>query len=110
MGQLQLDVAIERLAEEHRVHVTAGAPRVEERTTLTKTVQRELRHIRQRGGPGQYAHIVVEVGPAPRGSGLVFEDRTKGGVIPRAFAKAVEAGVRGAMSEGLLGGHPVVDV
>jgi elongation factor G len=110
MGQLHLDVAIERLATEHRVHVTAGQPLVAYRTTLTKTVQRELRHIRQKGGPGQYAVIVVEVGPAPRGAGLVFEDKTKGGVIPKSYAKAVEAGVRGAMSEGLLGGHTVVDV
>jgi elongation factor G len=90
--------------------VTAGEPLVAYRTTLTKTVQRELRHVRQKGGPGQYAVVVVEVGPAPRGSGLVFEDKTKGGVIPKSFVKAVEAGVRGAMSEGLLGGHPVVDV
>jgi elongation factor G len=110
MGQLHLDVAIERLASEHRVHVRAGAPRVAYRTTLTRTVQRDYRHVRQRGGPGQFAHVVIEVGPAPAGTGLVFEDRTKGGVVPRAFIKAVEAGVRGAMSEGLLGGHPVVDV
>lgn len=110
MGQLHLDVAIERLATEHRVHVTAGEPKVAYRTTLGRVVQREYRHVRQRGGPGQFAHVVIEVGPAPRGAGLVFEDRTKGGVIPKPFAKAVEAGVRGAMSEGLLGGHPVVDV
>jgi elongation factor G len=110
MGQLHLDVAIERLASEHRVHVTAGAPRVAYRTTVTRSVQHEYRHVRQRGGPGQFAHVVIEIGPAPRGSGLVFEDRTKGGVIPKPFVKAVEAGVRGAMSEGLLGGHPVVDV
>lgn len=110
MGQLHLDVALERLASEHRVHVRAGAPRVAYRTTLTRTVKRDYRHVRQRGGPGQFAHVVIEVGPAPAGAGLVFEDRTKGGVVPRPFVKAVEAGVRGAMSEGLLGGHPVVDV
>lgn len=110
MGQLHLDVAIERLASEHRVHVRAGSPRVAYRTTLTRTVQRDYRHVRQRGGPGQFAHVVIEAGPAQPGSGLVFEDRTKGGVIPRAFIKAVEAGVRGAMSEGLLGGHPAVDI
>jgi elongation factor G len=110
MGQLHLDVAIELLASEHRVHVTAGAPRVAYRTTLTRTVQRDYRYVRQRGGPGQFAHVVIEVAPAPRGSGLVFEDRTKGGVIPKPFVKAVEAGVRGAMGEGLLGGHAVVDV
>jgi elongation factor G len=110
MGQLHLDVAIERLASEHRVHVRAGAPRVAYRTTLTRSVQRDFTHKRQRGGIGQFAHVVIEVGPAPAGKGLVFEDRTKGGVVPRPFVKAVEAGVRGAMSEGLLGGHPVVDV
>ena len=110
MGQLHLDVAIERLAQEHRVHVTAGAPLVAYRTTLTKTVRHEYRHVRQSGGPGQFAHVVIEVGPASRDSGLVFEDKTRGGVIPKSFVKAVEAGVRGAMSDGLLGGHPVVDV
>jgi len=110
MGQLHLDIAVERLATEHGLAVVTGAPRVAYRSTLTRTVRRELRHVKQSGGPGQYAHVVVEIGPAPPGAGLVFEDRVRGGSIPRAFVPAVERGVRAAMADGLLGGHPVVDV
>ncbi len=110
MGQLHLDIAVERLAGEHGVRVNTGRPRVAYRTTLLGVARRELRHVKQSGGPGQFAVIELEVGPAPRGAGLVFEDRSRGGVVPRPFAQAVERGVRAAMSDGLLGGHLVVDV
>jgi len=110
MGQLHLDVAVERLASEHNVHVTIGQPRVAFRATITRPVSREYRHVKQSGGPGQFAVITLELAPAPRGSGLVFEDRIKGGVIPRPFIKAVEAGVRAAMNDGLHDGHPMTDV
>jgi len=110
MGQLHLDIAVERLAREHGVDVITGRPLVAFRTTLGRTVQRELRHVKQSGGPGQYAHVVIEVGPASRGAGLIFEDRIRGGSIPRGYVAAVAAGVREAMSDGLCGGHPVVDV
>ncbi len=110
MGQLHLDVAVERLASEHGLVVTTGQPRVAYRTTVTRTARHELRYSKQTGGPGQFAHVVLEVEPAAPGAGLVFEDRIKGGAIPRPLIKAVEAGVRGAMQDGLLGGHPVVDV
>ena len=110
MGQLHLEIAVERLAGEHGVRVTTGRPRVAYRTTLGATATRELRHVKQSGGPGQFAHVVLEVGPAPRGAGLVFADRTRGGVVPRPFVQGVERGVREALAAGLLGGHPVVDV
>jgi elongation factor G len=110
MGQLHLEIAAERLATEHRVVVTMGRPRVAYRTSLSQTVRHELRHVRQRGGPGQWAHIVLELGPGEAGSGVTFEDRTRGGVIPREYVRGVEAGVREAAGAGLLGGHPVVDV
>ena len=110
MGQLHLDIAVERLAGEHGVHVATGRPRVAYKSTLGARVRREYRHVKQGGGPGQYAHVVIDVGPAPRGAGLVFEDATRGGVISRLFARGVERGVRDAMGDGLLGGHPVVDV
>jgi elongation factor G len=110
MGQLHLDIAVERLADEHKLVVLTGQPRVAYRTTLTRTARHELRYSKQTGGPGQFAQVLIEVGPAAPGSGLVFEDRIKGGAIPKPFIKAVEAGVRGAMADGLLGGHPVVDV
>jgi elongation factor G len=110
MGQLHLDIAVERLALEHRVHVTTGKPLVAYRTTLGKQARVEYRHDKQSGGPGEWAHIVLELGPAERGAGLVFEDRIRGGAILREHVKGVESGIRAAMSDGLLGGHPVVDV
>ncbi len=110
MGQLHLDIAVERLATEHGVFVTSGRPSVAYRTTLGRTVRRDHRHVKQSGGPGQFAHVVLEVGPAPAGTGFEFVDRVRGGAIPRPFIRAVEDGVREAMADGLLGGHPVVDV
>ena len=110
MGQLHLDIAVERLAIEHRVNVMVGKPHVAYRTTLARAARIEYRHVKQSGGPGQWAHVVLEVGPAERGAGLVFEDRIRGGAILREYVRGVEAGVRAAMADGLLGGHPVVDV
>jgi len=110
MGQLHLEIAIERLATEHHVAVVSGRPLVAYRTTLSRTHRIDYRHVKRTGGPGQFAHVVLEVGPAERGAGIVFEDRIKGGAIPREFIRGVEAGVRAAAAEGLLGGHPVVDV
>jgi elongation factor G len=110
MGQLHLEIAVEKLARDHAVTVTAGRPSVAYRTTLGRTVRHEVRHVKQSGGPGQFAHVVLELGPAARGAGLVFEDRVRGGAIPRAFVRAVEAGIRAAMADGLVGGHPTVDV
>ncbi|HWU88644.1 MAG TPA: elongation factor G, partial [Kofleriaceae bacterium] len=96
MGQLHLEIAVERLATEHRVEVTTGRPLVAYRSTLRRTVRREYRHVKQSGGPGQWAHVVLEVGPAERGAGVVFEDRIRGGAIPREYIRGVEAGVRAA--------------
>ena len=110
MGQLHLDIAVERLALEHGVEVTAGRPLVAYRSTVRRVVRRELRHVKQSGGPGQFAQVVLEVGPALRGTGFAFEDRIRGGAIPREYVRGVERGVREAMEHGLLGGHPVVDV
>jgi elongation factor G len=110
MGQLHLEIAVERLATEHNVEVSTGAPKVAYRATLRRKVRRDYKHVKQSGGPGQWAHIVLEIGPAERGAGLVFEDRTKGGVVLREYVAGVEKGIREAMSRGLLGGHPVVDV
>jgi elongation factor G len=110
MGQLHLEVAVERLKTEHRVAVSTGQPLVAYRSTVRRAVRRELRHVKQVGGPGQWAHVVLEVGPAERGAGVVFEDRIRGGAIPREYIRGVEAGVREAAANGVLDGHPVVDV
>jgi elongation factor G len=110
MGQLHLEIAVERLATEHRVMVNTGKPLVAYHSTLRKSVRTDYRHVKQGGGPGQWAHVVLEVGPTPRGTGFVFEDRIKGGAINREYIRGVERGVRDAMENGLLGGHRVVDV
>jgi elongation factor G len=109
MGQLHLEISAERLATEHRVAVTMGRPLVAYRTTVRRVVRRELRHVKQDGGPGQWAHVVIEVGPAARGAGVVFEDRIRGGAIPREYIRGVEAGVRAAASAG-VDGYPIVDI
>jgi elongation factor G len=108
MGQLHLDIAVERLAGEHGVRVVAGQPRVAYRSTLRATGRVEYRHVKQSGGPGQFAVVVLEVAPAERGAGLVFVDATRGGVVPASYAAAVEDGVREAMQRGF--DHPLVDV
>jgi len=114
MGQLHLEIAVERLANEHGVVVTTGRPLVAYRTTVRKQIQTEYWHVKQGGGPGQWAHIILEVGPGEAGSGVTFEDRITGGAIPREYIKGVESGVRAVAGEGLLDprfrGHPVVDV
>jgi elongation factor G len=110
MGQLHLEIAVERLATEHGVQVTTGRPRVAYRATARGHARTTYRHVKQSGGPGQFAQIVLELGPAARGAGVVFEDRIRGGAIPREFVRGVEAGVRAAASDGVVGGYPVVDV
>ncbi|EPX55142.1 Translation elongation factor G [Cystobacter fuscus DSM 2262] len=110
MGELHLEIIVDRLRTEYGVEARVGQPKVAWRETLRRRVRQEYRHVRQSGGPGQYAHVVLEVGPAPRGAGLVFVDDTHGGVIPREFIPAIEKGVEGAMRRGVLSGHPVVDV
>ncbi|WNG44616.1 elongation factor G [Archangium minus] len=110
MGELHLEIVVDRLRTEYGVEASVGQPKVAWRETLRQRVRQEYSHIRQTGGPGQYAQVVMEVGPAPRGSGLVFVDETQGGVIPKEFIPAIEKGVAGAMQRGVLSGHPVVDV
>ena len=107
MGQLHLDVRAEQLATEYGVGVATGQPLVAYRSTITRAARAECRHVKQTGGPGQWAYVVLELEPA---AGFTFVDRIKGGAIPREFIRGVEAGVRSAMADGLLGGHPVVDI
>jgi elongation factor G len=110
MGILHLEIAVDRLKTEHRVELTAGRPEVAYRETLRQRVEREVKHIKQTGGPGQYAHVVLRFEPGARGSGFVFSDATRGGVVPARFHSAIVRGVELAMCEGPLGGYPVVDV
>jgi elongation factor G len=110
MGELHLTILVDRLKREHRVDVVTGRPSVSYRETLIGRGEAEYTLSKQTGGPGQFARVVLAVGPGAPGSGLVFTDRTRGGAIPKAFVSAVEQGVRGAMSRGILAGFPVVDV
>jgi elongation factor G len=107
MGQLHLDVRAEQLATEYGVEVATGKPIVAYRSTITRASRVEHRHVKQTGGPGQWAHVVLELEP---GTGIEFVDRIKGGAIPREYVRGVDAGVRAAIADGLLGGNPVVDV
>jgi elongation factor G len=110
MGELHLEVIVDRLKTEYGVEARVGQPKVAYRDTLKRAVRQEYRHVRQTGGPGQYARVVLDVGPAPRGAGLVFVDDTRGGSIPRELVPAIEKGVAGAMERGVREGVPLVDV
>ncbi len=110
MGELHLEVIVDRMMREFKVQANVGRPEVTYKETITSKARQETRFVRQTGGQGMYAHIVIEVEPAPPGSGLVFEDATKGGVIPKEWVSAVEKGVREGMESGVLAGYPMVDI
>ncbi len=110
MGELHLEVLVERMLREFRVSANVGRPMVAYRETITKPVRAEGRFIRQTGGRGQYGHVWLELEPLPKGSGFVFENAIVGGVVPSEFIPAVEQGVREAMENGVLAGYPLVDI
>ncbi|MFO7255986.1 MAG: elongation factor G, partial [Bacillota bacterium] len=110
MGELHLEVLVDRLLREFHVNANVGRPQVAYRETIRKAVRQEGKFIRQTGGHGQYGHVVLEVEPAEPGEGFVFENKIVGGVVPKEYIPAVEAGVKEAMSSGVLAGYPVVDV
>ncbi|WP_018604728.1 elongation factor G [Uliginosibacterium gangwonense] len=110
MGELQLEVALEKLRSVYAVEVQTGKPQVAFRETLSRVATVEYMHRKQSGGPGQYAEVKLEVAPLPRGEGLVFESKIVGGAIPREFIPGVEAGVRNAAKAGPLAGFPCVDL
>ena len=109
MGELHLEIIVDRLIREFRVECKVGKPQVAYRETLTKTVKAEGRYVRQTGGHGQYGHCVVEFSPLEPGSGFEFEDKTVGGVIPKEYIPAIKAGIEDASRSGVLGGYEVVD-
>ena len=110
MGELHLEIIVDRLRREFGVAATVGRPQVAYRETLTRAAESEGRYVRQTGGRGQYGHVKLRVVPAPAGDGFVFEDRVFGGAIPREFIPSVEAGVREAVTTGILAGYPIEDV
>jgi elongation factor G len=110
MGELHLEIIVDRLLREFGVPVNVGKPMVAYRETITQSARGEGRFVRQSGGRGQYGHVVLEVEPSPAGEQLQFFDAIKGGVIPREFIPAIEKGVREAAESGVLAGYAVVDV
>ncbi|MGB9877492.1 MAG: elongation factor G [bacterium] len=110
MGELHLDIVVDRLKREFGVDTRVGKPQVAYRETITKKVRQEGFYIRQSGGRGQYGHVVLEIEPLPRGEGLQFEEKITQGAIPKEFIPAIRAGVEEAAEYGVLAGYPVVDV
>ena len=109
MGELHLEIIVDRLIREFRVECKVGKPQVAYREALTKAVKAEGRYVRQTGGHGQYGHCVVEFMPLEPGSGFQFEDKTVGGVVPKEYIPAIKAGIEDASKSGILGGYEVVD-
>jgi elongation factor G len=110
MGELHLEIMVDRLKREFKVETNVGAPQVAYRETITKAVEAEGKYIRQSGGRGQYGHVVIRVEPLERDKGFEFVNAIKGGVIPDNFIPAVEKGIREAMEKGVIAGYPVTDV
>jgi elongation factor G len=110
MGELHLEIIVDRLLREFKVDANVGKPQVAYKETVRKAVEHESKFIRQTGGRGQYGHVVLRVEPLEPGKGFEFVDGTKGGVIPREYIPAIEKGVKEAMGSGVLAGYPVVDV
>ncbi len=111
MGELHLEVLVDRMLREFKVAANIGRPRVAYRETITRPVESvHGRFVRQTGGRGQYGHVVLDVEPLEPGTGFIFEDEIYGGAIPKEFIKPAERGIREAMESGVLAGYPIVDI
>ena len=110
MGELHLEIIVDRLLREFKVEANVGAPQVAYKETITKAVDQDTKYARQSGGKGQYGHVKIHVEPNESGKGYEFVNALVGGAIPKEYVPAVDAGIRGAMLSGVLAGYPVVDV
>ncbi len=110
MGELHLEIIVDRLKREFKVEANVGKPQVAYRETIRKTVEQEGKFVRQTGGRGQFGHVYIRLEPAEAGSGYAFEDAISGGVVPREYIPAVNKGIREQMENGVIAGYPVVDV
>jgi len=110
MGELHLEIIVDRLLREFGVGANVGKPQVSYRETITKGTQVEGKYIRQSGGRGQYGHVIVRFEPNEYGKGFEFEDKTKGGAVPKEFIKPIEMGIEDATQSGEVAGYPVVDI
>ena len=110
MGELHLEIIVDRLLREFHVEANVGKPQVSYKETIRKSATAQGRFVRQSGGKGQYGDVKIAIEPNESGKGYVFEDKIVGGAVPKEFIPAVDEGIRGAMLNGPLSGHPVVDV
>ena len=110
MGELHLDIIIDRMKREFNVAANVGKPQVAYRETIQQSVEQEHKYVKQTGGRGQYGHVYIRLEPLERGGGFEFVDQIKGGVVPREYIPAVQKGIQEAMEGGILAGYPVVDV
>jgi len=110
MGELHLEIIVDRMKREYNIEVNVGKPQVAYKEAIKGKAVAEGKFIRQTGGRGQYGHVVIEVEPLERGSGFVFENAIVGGIIPKEFIPSVEEGIKEAMENGVLAGYPVIDV
>ena len=110
MGELHLEIIVDRMKREFNVEANVGKPQVAYRETIRKAVKQDGKFVRQSGGKGQYGHVVLEIEPQERGAGYVFENMTVGGSVPKEYVPAVDKGIREAMTSGPLAGFPVVDI
>jgi len=110
MGELHLEILVERLRREFKVQANVGKPQVAYRESITHEVESEGKFIRQSGGRGQYGHVKIIIGPTEKGAGMVFEDKIVGGAIPREFIGACRKGAADAMNSGIIAGFPLVDI
>ena len=110
MGELHLEIIVDRLLREYKVEANVGAPQVAYKETIKKSVQQDTKYARQSGGKGQYGHVKIRVEPNESGKGYEFVNEVVGGAVPKEYIPAVDAGIQGAMLSGVVAGYPVVDV
>lgn len=110
MGELHLEIIVDRLTREYKVGANVGKPQVAYREAIKGSVEKNYKYVRQSGGRGQYGHVVIKVYPQERGTGFTFDNQIKGGAIPREYIPAVEKGIEEALAGGVLAGYQVIDV
>ena len=110
MGELHLDIIVDRMKREFSVDANVGKPQVAYRETIRKSVEQEGKFVRQSGGRGQYGHVYLRLEPLPEGEGYEFEDAITGGVVPREYIGAVDKGIQEQMQNGVIAGFPVMDM
>ncbi|MBB6368946.1 MULTISPECIES: elongation factor G [Xanthomonas] len=110
MGELHLEIIVDRMKREFNVEANVGKPQVAYRETIRKAVKQEGKFVRQSGGKGQYGHVVLEIEPQERGQGYTFENAIVGGVVPKEYIPAVDKGIQEAVANGVMAGYPIVDV